>query len=66
MTGDIKKSLKECSELTKSYYKNGQQKSDYDKVFEKIVPRKSLKLKINYINKMNDNLQNPSTAPKTY
>ena len=30
MTDDIKKSLKEFPKLTKSYYKNGQQKSDYD------------------------------------
>ena len=35
MTDDIKKSLKERSKLTKTYYKNGQQKIDYDKVLEK-------------------------------
>ena len=34
MTDDIKKSLKERSKLTKTYYKNGQQKID-DKVSEK-------------------------------
>ena len=30
MTDDIKKYLEEHSKLTKGYYKNGQQKSDYD------------------------------------
>ena len=34
MTDSIKKPLKERSKLT-SYYKNGQQKSDNDKVLEK-------------------------------
>ena len=32
MIDDIKKNLKECSKLTKSYCKNGQEKSDFDKV----------------------------------
>ena len=41
MTDDIKQSLKERSELTKSYYKNGQQLENL-----LIVPRKSLKLKM--------------------
>ena len=41
MTDDIKQSLKERSELTKSYYKNGQQLQNL-----LIVPRKSLKLKM--------------------
>ena len=31
----MKKYLKERSKLTKSYCKNGQQKSDYDKASEK-------------------------------
>ena len=35
MTDDIKKSLKERSKLIKTYYKNGLQKIDYDKVLEK-------------------------------
>ena len=35
MTDDIKKYLKEHSKLTKSYHKNGQQESDYEKVLEK-------------------------------
>ena len=34
MADDIK-SLNERSKFTKSYYKNSQQKSDYDKVLEK-------------------------------
>ena len=41
MTDDIKQSLKERSELTKSYYKNGQQLQTL-----LIVPRISLKLKM--------------------
>ena len=44
MTDDIKKSLKERSKLTKTCYKNGQQKIDYDKVL--IARRKLLKLKM--------------------
>ena len=35
MTDDIKKSLKERSKLIETYYKNGLQKTDYDKVLEK-------------------------------
>ena len=37
MTDKIQKSLKERSKLTKSYYKNGQQKNDYYKVLKKPV-----------------------------
>ena len=68
MTDDIKKSLKERSKLTKTYYKNGQQKIDYDKVLEKSADctKKITQAKNDYINKMTDKLQNPSTAPKTY
>ena len=67
MTDDIKKSLKN-SKLTKTYYKNGQQKIDYYKVLEKSADctKKIAQAKNDYINKMTDNLQNPSTAPKTY
>ena len=67
MTADIKKSLKERSKLTKSYYKNGQQTSDYDKVLEKSADctKKITDAKNDYINKKTDKLQNPSTA-KTY
>ena len=48
MADDIKKSLKERSKLAESYYKNDQQKSDYNDVMETllIVPRKSLTLKM--------------------
>ena len=35
MTNKIKISLEECSKLTKCYYKNGQKKSDYEKLFKK-------------------------------
>ena len=58
MADDIKKSLKERSKLTKSYYKNGQQKSDYDRVLEKSADftKKIAQAKNDYINKMNDKL----------
>ena len=63
-----KKSLKECSKVTKSYYKNDQQKSDYDKVLEKSADctKKITQTKNDYINKVTDKLQNPSAALKTY
>ena len=32
MTDDVKTKLKERSKLTKKYYKNGNMKSDFDKV----------------------------------
>ena len=35
MTDKIKKSLKEISKLTKIFYKNGQRKTDHEKVLEK-------------------------------
>ena len=65
MTDDIK-SLRERSKLTKSHYKNGQQKSDYDKVLEKSadLTKKITQAKSDYIKKMIDKLQNSSTAPK--
>ena len=68
MTDDTKKSLKERSKLTKTYYKNGQQKIVYDKVSEKSADctKKITQVKNDYINKMTDKPQNPSTAPKTY
>ena len=64
MTDDIKKSLKERFKLTKSYCKNIQQKSDYDKVLEKSAncTKKITQAKNCYIGK----LQTPSAAPKTY
>ena len=68
MTDDIKKLLKEHPKLTKSYYKNCQQESNYDKVLEKSADctKKITQAKNDYINKMTDKLQNPSTASKTY
>ena len=58
MADDIKKSLKERSKLTKSYYKNGQQKSDYDRVLEKSADftKEIAQAKNDYINKMTDKL----------
>ena len=60
--------MKERSKLTKSYYKNGQQKCDYDKVLENFADctNKITQAKNDYINKMTEKLQNPSAAPKTY
>ena len=68
MTDDIKKPLKECSKLTKTYYKNGQQIIDYDKVLENSADctNKITQAKNDYINKMTDKLQNSSAALKTY
>ena len=67
MTDDIKIFLKDCSKLTKIYYKNGQKKSDCNKVLEKFTDcsKKITQAKNDYINKMTDKLQNSSTAPKT-
>ena len=68
MTYDIKAYLKERSKLTKIYHKNGRQKSNYDKVLEKFADctKKITQAKNDYINKMTNSLQNPSTASKTY
>ena len=68
ITDDIKKALKKRSKLTKSCYKNCQQKGDYDKVLEKSAncTKEITQAKNDYINKITDKLQNPSTAPKTY
>ena len=59
--------MKERSKLTKTNYKNGQQKIDYDKVLEQSADcaKKITQAKNDYINKMTDK-QNPSTASKTY
>ena len=56
MTDDIKKSLKERSKLTKTYYKNGQLKTDYDKVLEKSADctKKITQAKNDNINKMTE------------
>ena len=68
MTNNIKRSLKERSKLTKCYYKNGQKKSDYEKLLEKSsdCTKEILEAKNNYILKMTTKLQDPKTAAKTY
>ena len=54
MTDNIKKSLKERSRLTKLFYKNGQGKTDREKVLEKATEctNEILETKKNYIHKM--------------
>ena len=68
MADDIKKSLKERSKLAESYYKNDQQKSDYNDVMENFADctKKITHTKNDYINKINDKLKIASTALKTY
>ena len=63
MVDNIKKSLKERPKLTKSYYKNVQQKSDYDKLLEKSADytKKTNEAKNDYMNRMNDKLRDLST-----
>ena len=59
MTNTIKRSLNERSILTnKCYYKNGQKKSDYEKLLEKSsdCTKEILKAKNNYILKMTTKL----------
>ena len=67
MTNIIKRSLKERSKLTKCYYRNGQKKSDYEKLLEKSsdCTKEILEAKNSYILKMTTKLQDPETA-KTY
>ena len=54
--------------MTKCYYKNGQEKSDYEKLLEKSSDstNKILEAKNNYILKMTTKLQDPKTAAETY
>ena len=68
ITGNIKKSLKQRSKLTKIFYKNGQKNSDYIKVLEKSEECTSLisEAKKNYILKMTSKLEDSNTASKTY
>ena len=68
MNGNIKKSLKERSKLTKMFYKNGQKSTDKDKVLAKSAEctKNILEAKNNYILKMTKNLEDSNTAPKTY
>ena len=59
ITGNIKKSLKQRSKLTKIFYKNGQKNSDYIKVLEKSEECMSLisEAKKNYILQMTSKLR---------
>ena len=68
ITNKTKRSLKERSKLTKSYYKNGQDKKDYEKLLEKSsdCTKEILEAKRNYILKMATNLQDRKTAAKSY
>ena len=67
MTDSIKKSLKKHSKLSKSYYKNRQKKSDYEKLLEKSsdCTIEFLEAKNNYIFKITRKLQDPKTQSKT-
>ena len=68
ITNNTKRSLKERSKLTRCYYKNGQRKSDYEKLLEKFsdCTKEILEAKNNYILKMTTKLQDRKTAAKTY
>ena len=59
MTNSIKRSLKESFKLTKCYYKNGQKKSDYEKLLEKSsdCTKQILEAKNNYVLKVTTKLQ---------
>ena len=54
--------------MTRCYNKNGQKKSDHDKILDKSsdCTKEILEAKNNYILKMTTKLQNPKTAAKTY
>ena len=66
-TGNIKKSLKDRCKLTKIFYKNGQRKTDHDKVLEKSTEctKEILEAKKNYILKMTKKLADSNTSSKT-
>ena len=68
MTDDTKKSLKQRSNLTKCFYKNGQRNSDHIKVLQKSEECTNLisEAKKNYILKMTSKLEDSNTAPKTF
>ena len=68
MTDNIKRSLKERSKLTKCYYKNGQKKSDHEKISEKSSDhtKEIVDAKNNYSLKMTTKLQDSKTTSKTY
>ena len=68
MTDNIEKSLKERCKLTKFFYKNGQRKTDHDKVLEKSeeCTKQILEAKKKYILKMTKKLADSNTSPKAY
>ena len=68
MTNNIKRSLKECSKLTKCYYINGKKKRDYEKLLENSsdCTKETLEAKNNYILKMTTKFQDSRTVAKTY
>ena len=68
MTDNIKKSLKERSKLTKIFYKNGQRKTDREKVLEEPTDctNEILEAKKNYILKVSKKLEDSHAAPKAY
>ena len=68
MTDSIKKSLKEHSNLTKCYYKNGQEKNHHGKLLKKSADctKDIFEAKNNYILKVTTKRQYPKTSTKTY
>ena len=54
--------------MTKIFYKNGQSKTDREKVFEKATEctNEILEAEKNYIIKINKRLEDPHTVPKAY
>ena len=68
MTDVEKTKLKERPKFTKKYYKNGNMKSDLDKVIAKSneYTEAISAAKDKYITQMCEKLNDPLTAPKTY
>ena len=69
MTDKTKKSLKERSKLTKIFCKNGQRKTDKEKVMEKATAEcinEILQAKKNYLLEMSKKLENFHTAPNAH
>ena len=54
--------------MTKTFYKNGQRKTDSEKALEKVTEctTEILEAKMNYIPKMSKKLEDSHTAPKAY
>ena len=68
MNDNMKIKLKQRTELIKYFYKNGQMKCDYDKIFKKSAEctPEILKTKKNYILNMTSKRADSHTAAKTY